>query len=331
MNVHFDITELLPGLPNAEDACARRLVGSLKGRAGIRRVHLAEEGSARRVCVHYAEEHISAARITEIARTLAAQLARCIGHVRWHLTGRLSPPLLDEAARLLRSRAGVLEAHVEGARHLCAEYLRDRTSAGVLGEALGKVGISARAAEMGAAPEEVVPEKAMPAEAETPAPEDQGTEASEAEAPTHHAATRPDEASSRAEEQENAMTHVTSDSAHGIVSACVSGHPAPEALGEMTLELEEALAWHHAPGLLLQLEHFCTRHAGDALAEALFKLLAVDLTRDYETTRIAVVGAPSWEDWATGVLRPLTAAEVRYFEASEVRAAWRWLHAETHG
>lgn len=311
MNVHFDITELLPGVPNAEDACAHRLVGSLQGRAGIRRVHLAEEGATRRVCVHYAEEHITEGRITEIARTLAAQLARCIGHVRWHLTGRLPRPLLEEAARLLRIQAGVLEAHVEDARHLCAEYLRDRTSAGALQETLREAGIAALAARTDAAPAE--------------------TEASEGEAPTHRAAMRPDEPDHQAKEQEDAMTHVTSDPAHGIVSVRVTGHPTPEALGKMTLELEEALVRHNAPSLLLQLEHFCTRHAGDALAEALFKLLAVDLTRDYETTRIAVVGAPSWADWATGVLRPLAGAEVRYFEASRLRAAWRWLHAETRG
>ena len=145
MKVFFDIARLLPDLPSGEDACAQRLAGSLRRREGIRRVHLTDEGGAQVVCVHYAKPETSRARIIEIVQTLAAQLARSIGHARWDAGGRLSAPRLREAVRLLEDQKGVLEAHADTARYLCAEYLRDRTGLSALQEALRDAGIQARA------------------------------------------------------------------------------------------------------------------------------------------------------------------------------------------
>ncbi len=44
---------------------------------------------------------------------------------------------------------------------------------------------------------------------------------------------------------------------------------------------------------------------------------------DFE--RIAMVGDRKWEEWMAGFCRPFTKAEVKYFERSEVYAAWTWL------
>jgi hypothetical protein len=44
---------------------------------------------------------------------------------------------------------------------------------------------------------------------------------------------------------------------------------------------------------------------------------------DFE--RIAMVGDRRWEKWMAGCCRPFTKAKVRYFEMSEVDAAWKWL------
>ena len=41
--------------------------------------------------------------------------------------------------------------------------------------------------------------------------------------------------------------------------------------------------------------------------------------------RIALVGEKSWEKWMALVCKPFTMAEVRYFAASEIDAAWQWL------
>jgi hypothetical protein len=41
--------------------------------------------------------------------------------------------------------------------------------------------------------------------------------------------------------------------------------------------------------------------------------------------RIALVGDRKWEEWMAKVCKPFTLAKVRYFDVSEVEAAWAWL------
>ena len=41
--------------------------------------------------------------------------------------------------------------------------------------------------------------------------------------------------------------------------------------------------------------------------------------------RIALVGDRKWEEWMAKLCKPFTKATVRYFDASEVEAAWGWL------
>lgn len=41
--------------------------------------------------------------------------------------------------------------------------------------------------------------------------------------------------------------------------------------------------------------------------------------------RIAMVGDKTWEKWMAVVCKPFTMAKIRYFDASQVDAAWAWL------
>jgi SpoIIAA-like len=41
--------------------------------------------------------------------------------------------------------------------------------------------------------------------------------------------------------------------------------------------------------------------------------------------RIAMVGEKSWEKWMAMVCKPFSMAKVRYFDATEIEAAWVWL------
>ncbi len=41
--------------------------------------------------------------------------------------------------------------------------------------------------------------------------------------------------------------------------------------------------------------------------------------------RIAMVGNRKWEQWMAAFCKPFTKAAVKYFDASEVDAAWEWL------
>ncbi|MGA2256092.1 MAG: STAS/SEC14 domain-containing protein [Thermoguttaceae bacterium] len=50
---------------------------------------------------------------------------------------------------------------------------------------------------------------------------------------------------------------------------------------------------------------------------------------DFE--RIAMMGDRRWEKWLASVCRPFTKAKVKYFDRSEVDAAWRWLKETEEG
>ena len=41
--------------------------------------------------------------------------------------------------------------------------------------------------------------------------------------------------------------------------------------------------------------------------------------------RIAMVGDRNWEEWMATLCKPFTKAKVRYFDASEIDAAWNWI------
>lgn len=41
--------------------------------------------------------------------------------------------------------------------------------------------------------------------------------------------------------------------------------------------------------------------------------------------RIALVGDKAWEKWMATICKPFTMAKIRYFDVSEIDAAWAWL------
>ena len=43
--------------------------------------------------------------------------------------------------------------------------------------------------------------------------------------------------------------------------------------------------------------------------------------------RIALVGEKKWQEWMSAVCKPFTSASVKYFDASEVEAAWKWIES----
>jgi hypothetical protein len=41
--------------------------------------------------------------------------------------------------------------------------------------------------------------------------------------------------------------------------------------------------------------------------------------------RIALVGEKKWEEWMAKVCKPFTMATIKYFDASDIESAWKWL------
>ncbi len=63
-------------------------------------------------------------------------------------------------------------------------------------------------------------------------------------------------------------------------------------------------------------------------AKALWDDIKFSTTHCTKINRIALVGEKSWEKWMAMVCKPFTMAKIRYFDASEIEAAKKWL-AET--
>jgi len=74
--------------------------------------------------------------------------------------------------------------------------------------------------------------------------------------------------------------------------------------------------------LLIQLEDF---HGWDL--HAAWDDFKFSLKHHSDFEWIAIVGDRKWEKWMSNFCKPFTTAKVRYFDRSEVDAAWKWLKA----
>jgi len=45
----------------------------------------------------------------------------------------------------------------------------------------------------------------------------------------------------------------------------------------------------------------------------------------FDVERIALVGEKAWEKWMATICKPFTMAKIKYFDASQIEAAWAWL------
>jgi SpoIIAA-like len=76
-------------------------------------------------------------------------------------------------------------------------------------------------------------------------------------------------------------------------------------------------------GKVRMLAWFNDFHGWDA--HALWDDTKFAATHCTKIERIALVGEKTWEKWMAVVCKPFTMATVRYFDASEIEAAWKWL------
>ena len=60
---------------------------------------------------------------------------------------------------------------------------------------------------------------------------------------------------------------------------------------------------------------------------ALWDDIKFSTTHCAKIERIALVGEKKWEEWMAKVCKPFTTAKVKYFDASQIGAAWEWLKA----
>lgn len=63
-------------------------------------------------------------------------------------------------------------------------------------------------------------------------------------------------------------------------------------------------------------------------AHALWDDIRFATTHCNKIDRLALVGEKKWEKWMAKVCKPFTRAEVKYFDVSELDAAWNWAGAD---
>jgi len=84
--------------------------------------------------------------------------------------------------------------------------------------------------------------------------------------------------------------------------------------------VDEAIAKHGKVRLLAQFHDF---HGWDA--HALWDDIKFSTTHCTKIDRIALVGEKSWEKWMAQVCKPFTMAKIKYFDATELDAAQKWI------
>jgi hypothetical protein len=105
-----------------------------------------------------------------------------------------------------------------------------------------------------------------------------------------------------------------------IVGFKLSGKLHDEDYKKFVPAVDDAIATEGKVRLLAQFHDF---HGWDA--HALWDDVKFSTTHCTKIERIALVGEKAWEAGMAKVCKPFTMATIRYFDASELDAAWKWI------
>ncbi|MES2290944.1 MAG: heavy metal translocating P-type ATPase [Pseudomonadota bacterium] len=139
----LDIPVVLPNVPDATDACVKRLTDDLGARAGIVRAHVdldAPSGPAK-LCIHYDPVILPLPRIRELVRAAGASISERFGHVTWQIDGLSHQRKARRISARLAEIPGVLEAETSSVGTMRIEFDRGSTSEDALRAELAKAGI----------------------------------------------------------------------------------------------------------------------------------------------------------------------------------------------
>ncbi|WP_354677607.1 heavy metal translocating P-type ATPase [Cupriavidus plantarum] len=136
--LRLDIPIVLPGIPDASDACVERLLVELKGREGVVAAHLKIEGAdvSPQICVHYDPATISLSRIRELVTSTGAVITSRFGHLLWQVKGIRHPRHARTIEGEIKSLPGVIEAEVSSTGVVRVEFNNDQISAAKIEQAL---------------------------------------------------------------------------------------------------------------------------------------------------------------------------------------------------
>jgi Cd2+/Zn2+-exporting ATPase len=145
--LRLDLPVLLPDLPDARDACVRRLTGALADHPGISRAHVVEAApdAPAQLCLHYDPATASVSDVRRVARREGALITERWGHVTWEVSGLTHQRRARTVARRLEQQPGVAEARANATGPVHVEFDRERTSEADLRRFLGEMGVTVTA------------------------------------------------------------------------------------------------------------------------------------------------------------------------------------------
>jgi Cd2+/Zn2+-exporting ATPase len=123
--LRLDIPFLLPGVPDADDACVTRLISEVRNREGIEDVHVAAvSAESAQLCVHYDPDIMPLSRIRQFVTSAGARITERFGHVLWQVEGLSHQRRARTVADRVRALPGVREAQASAGGLLRVEFDR---------------------------------------------------------------------------------------------------------------------------------------------------------------------------------------------------------------
>ncbi|MEX1103325.1 MAG: heavy metal translocating P-type ATPase, partial [Dehalococcoidia bacterium] len=141
--LRLDLPVLLPDVPDAHDACVRRLIAVLESHEGVDRAHIIEatDGEPTKLCIHYDPDLLALPRIRQITRRAGAEITGQYGHVLWEVDGILHQRRARTLTERLKHVRGVVEAEATATGPVRIEFDRTRTTEQELRAALRDMGV----------------------------------------------------------------------------------------------------------------------------------------------------------------------------------------------
>ena len=119
-HVRIELPILLPEIPDARDACVRRLQELLDQRRGITKTHVVEDGGAALLCLHYDPDVITLDKVEQLAQTAGAEVRERYGHRVWPIRAVAA----EDAGRRIEDTLTAIEGVLAVSANLAGQVVR---------------------------------------------------------------------------------------------------------------------------------------------------------------------------------------------------------------
>ena len=143
-HVRIELPILVPEIPDARDACVRRLQELLSQRRGITKAHVVEDGGAPLLCLHYDPDVITLDNVEQLAQAAGAEVRERYGHQVLSIHAVAA----EDAGRRIEDTLMAVDGVVAASANLPGqvvriEFERERFQQAVAEQALRAAGFSA--------------------------------------------------------------------------------------------------------------------------------------------------------------------------------------------